>query len=237
MNRLAGRVDTMEEPMGSSLLKNVPLFDGMGDDALENILRTTIRKTFAKDTILVQENEPGETLYMIISGKVKVTNVGKDGKEVILAVLDKGEFFGEMALLDEEPRSATVVAMKKTEMLLLRRREFLELLEQNTEILTNLLATISRRLRDANSQIRSLALLDVLGRIAKLLLQIALKEGRRLLDGSIVFRRPTHQEIASMVGTSRETVSRMIGDLHRDGHIRISGKDIIIRENLTESIR
>ncbi len=221
--------------MDVGILKTVPLFLGMTDAALDDIRRLTVRKSISKDTILVQENELGDCMYMIMEGKVKVTNVGSDGKEVILSVLGPGDFFGEMALLDEEPRSATVVTLEATEMLLLRRKDFHSLLEQNRELLSNLLSTISQRLRHANAQIRSLALLDVLGRIAKLLLEIASKEGRKLLDGSVVFRRPTHQEIASMVGTSRETVSRMIGELSRDGYLRISGKDIIIRDELNKA--
>jgi len=217
------------------MLRQVPLFDGLATDELSNILRQTVRKTYSKDTILVQENDPGETMYMIMSGKVKVSNVGPDGKEVILSVLGPGEYFGEMTLLDDEPRSATVVTLEPTEMLLLRRRDFMSLLENNVGMLSALLATLSKRLRHANSQIRSLALLDVLGRIAKLLLEIADKDGRKLLDGTVVFRRPTHQEIASMVGTSRETVSRMIGELSRSNLIKISGKDIIIRDDLTKA--
>ncbi len=221
--------------MDRSILERVPLFSGLSDEALDNLIQATSRRTYPKDTTLVEENESGETLYMILSGRCKVTNIGPDGKEVILSVLGQSEFFGEMSLLDEEPRSANVVTMEKTEMMLLRRKEFRSLLESNSEILSRLLAVLSGRLRHANAQIRSLALLDVLGRIARLLLETAQKEGRKLLDGSIVFRRPTHQEIASMVGTSRETVSRMIGDLSRDGYIKISGKDIIIKEKMEEA--
>ncbi|MDJ0839613.1 MAG: Crp/Fnr family transcriptional regulator [Acidobacteriota bacterium] len=221
--------------MDLSLIQKVPLFEGLSSEALERLLQATNRKAYPKDATIVEENEVGDTLYMILSGKVKVTNIGPDGKEVILSVLGDGEFFGEMSLLDKEPRSANVVSMEKTEMMLLRRKEFMNLLENNGEILSKLLAVLSSRLRHANAQIRSLALLDVLGRIARLLLDTARKEGRRLLDGSVVFRRPTHQEIASMVGTSRETVSRMIGDLSRDGYIKISGKDIIIKEKMEEA--
>jgi len=221
--------------MDIAVIQKVPLFNGLSQDSLERLVQATTRKTFPKDSIVVEENEVGETLYMILSGKVKVTNIGPDGKEVILSVLSEGEFFGEMALLDREPRSANVVSMEKTEMMLLRRKEFMYLLESNKEILSKLMGVLSGRLRHANAQIRSLALLDVLGRIARLLLETAGKEGRRLLDGSVVFRRPTHQEIASMVGTSRETVSRMIGDLSRDGYIKISGKDIIIKEKMEEA--
>ncbi len=221
--------------MDRKILEKVPLFSGLSDPSLEHLLQATNRKAYPKDSILVEENDPGETLFMILEGRVKVTNIGPDGKEVILSVLGPGEFFGEMSILDEEPRSANVVTMEKTEMMLLRRKEFLSLLENNKEILSKLLSTLSGRLRHANAQIKSLALLDVLGRIARLLLDSAHKEGRKLIDGSVVFRRPTHQEIASMVGTSRETVSRMIGDLSRDGYIKISGKDIIIKEKMEEA--
>ncbi|MCB1051220.1 MAG: Crp/Fnr family transcriptional regulator [Acidobacteria bacterium] len=221
--------------MDISFLEKVPLFHGLDPKLLEHIHQQTIKKTYQKDTILVQEHEAGETMFMILSGKVKVSNVGPDGKEVILSVLGPGEIFGEMSLLDDEPRSANVTTLDQTEMLQLRRRDFINIFESNAEMLGKLLATLSKRLRHANAQIRSLALLDVLGRIAKLLLDLAQKEGRKLLDGSVVFRRPTHQEIASMVGTSRETVSRMIGELARDGYIKISGKDIIIREDMNKA--
>lgn len=220
--------------MDIKILESVPLFKGMSNENLENLVQLTTRKTFPKDTTLVEENEIGDSMYMILSGRVKVANIAQDGKEVILSVLGPGEFFGEMALLDSEPRSATVITLAKTEMMVLRRKDFLQLLE-NKEILSNFLATLSGRLRHANAQIKSLALLDVLGRIARLFLDLAKKEGRKLLDGSIVFRRPTHQEIASMVGTSRETVSRMIGDLSRDDYIKISGKDIIIKEGMDKA--
>jgi len=116
----------------------------------------------------------------------------------------------------------------------IHRADFLEMLEQNGQMMKKFMVILANRLRHANDQIKSLALLDVLGRIAKLLLELAEKEGVRLVDGSVVFRRPTHQEIASMVGTSRETVSRMISDLNKNRLITISGKDIIVRKEMWE---
>ena len=171
---------------------------------------------------------------MILEGKVKVTGEGQDGKEVILSFLGTGEFFGELALVDDEPRSATVTAVEPTTVLILHRTDFLSLLEENGQMMKKFMTILSKRLRHANDQIKSLALLDVLGRIAKLMLDMAEKEGVKLLDGSVVFRRPTHQEIASMVGTSRETVSRMIGELNKNRYITISGKDIIVRKEMRE---
>jgi CRP-like cAMP-binding protein len=220
--------------MDDKLLASVPLFDGFTPEDRSVILSKTQTKTYAKDAVLVHENDKGDVFFLLLSGKVKVTSEGPDGKEVILSFLGAGEFFGEMALLDEDPRSATVTALEATEVMKLSRLDFLKLLSENQNMMQNFLAALSRRLRHANDQIKSLALLDVLGRIAKILLDFAQKDGVKLLDGSIVFRRPTHQEIASMVGTSRETVSRMIGELNRTGHITISGKDIIVRKEMLE---
>jgi len=220
--------------MDLEFLSSVPLFEGFETDDLEHILQLSTRKEYAKERILVHENELGETFFLILSGKVKVSGEGQDGKEVILSFLGPGEFFGELALVDQEPRSATVSAVEKTVVLQIHRADFLEMLEQNGQMMKKFMVILANRLRHANDQIKSLALLDVLGRIAKLLLELAEKEGVRLVDGSVVFRRPTHQEIASMVGTSRETVSRMISDLNKNRLITISGKDIIVRKEMWE---
>ena len=220
--------------MGFELLASVPLFDGFEADDLARILKLTSRKEFGKERVLVHENDSGESFFMILEGKVKVTGEGQDGKEVILSFLGTGEFFGELALVDDEPRSATVTAVEPTTVLILHRTDFLSLLEENGQMMKKFMTILSKRLRHANDQIKSLALLDVLGRIAKLMLDMAEKEGVKLLDGSVVFRRPTHQEIASMVGTSRETVSRMIGELNKNRYITISGKDIIVRKEMRE---
>jgi len=220
--------------MDLELLARVPLFDGFVDDDLKHILKLTSRKEFGKERVLVHENDSGESFFMILKGKVKVTGEGQDGKEVILSFLGSGEFFGELTLVDDEPRSATVTAVEPTVVLILHRNDFLSLLETNGQMMKKFMTILSKRLRHANDQIKSLALLDVLGRIAKLMLDMAEKEGVKLLDGSVVFRRPTHQEIASMVGTSRETVSRMIGELNKNRYITISGKDIIVRKEMRD---
>ena len=220
--------------MDFEFLASVPLFGGFEKEDLQNILKLCTRKEFGKERVLVHENDLGETFFLILSGKVKVSAEGQDGREVILSFLGPGEFFGELALVDHEPRSATVSAIEKTTVLMIHRVDFLSLLEHNGQMMRRFLVIFSNRLRHANDQIKSLALLDVLGRIAKLMLDMAEKDGVKLLDGSVVFRRPTHQEIASMVGTSRETVSRMIGELSKKSYITISGKDIIVRKEMWE---
>ncbi len=206
----------------------------MDEGDLDSLLAVATRRKFPKDSVIFFEHDPGDSLFMILSGRVKVTILSDDGREIILSVLGEKDFFGEMSLLDNEPRSATAIAMEDTEVVILHQREFLSIVEKRPRVLVLLLAVLSSRLRKANHQIGSLALLDVYGRVASVLLEMAKEDGTRLKDGRICFRRPTHQEIANMIGATRETVSRMISDLHRQGYIEISGKNVIIQGQFTK---
>jgi len=216
------------------LFREVSLFADLEDADLESLIAVATRRKFPKDSVIFFEHDPGESLFVILSGRVKVTILSDDGREIILSVLGEKDFFGEMSLLDNEPRSATAIAMEDTEVVILHQREFLSIVEKRPRILVLLLAVLSSRLRKANHQIGSLALLDVYGRVASVLLDMAKESGVRLKDGRICFRRPTHQEIANMIGATRETVSRMISDLHRQGYIEISGKNVIIQGQFTK---
>ena len=171
---------------------------------------------------------------MILSGRIKVTILSDDGREIILSMLSEHDFFGEMSLLDDEPRSATAIALSETEILVLHQRDFLSIVEKRPRVLVNLLSVLSSRLRKANQQIGNLALHDVYGRVARILLEMASEDGSRQSNGRVVFRRPTHQEIANMIGATRETVSRMISDLNKQGYIEIAGKNVIIQDALTK---
>ena len=175
------------------------------------------------------ENEPGDTLYMVAEGRVKVTILGDDGREIILSVLGPGEFFGEMALLDNEPRSATTIAAEDSELVSVARADFESVLSHNPGIMGSLIKVLTARLRHANHQISTLALLDVYGRVARVIVDMAREEGRRLKDGRIAFRRATHQEIANRIGTTRETVTRMLKDLERQGLIHVEGKELVVQ--------
>ncbi len=218
--------------VSTELFRRVPLFSGLEDDDLQSLISATTRRKFPKDGVVFFEHDLGDALFMIVSGRVKVTILSDDGREIILAVLSDGDFFGEMSLLDNEPRSATAIAMHDTEMVVLHQRDFLSIVEKRPRVAINLLAVLSSRLRKANQQIGNLALHDVYGRVARILLEMASETGKRGEDGRVAFRRPTHQEIANMIGATRETVSRMISDLHRQGFIEISGKDVIIQDAL-----
>lgn len=210
-------------------LKSVPLFSRLGEPALESILRLTRRRRFRKDDTIFHEKEAGDTLFVILHGRVKVAIFGDDGKEVTLSTLSEGDFFGELALLDQEPRSASVVAEEDCELLSLNRDDFMRALEQDGGLSAALIQALAQRLRKANHQISTLALLDVYGRVARVIAELAEEEGRRLKDGRVVVRRPTHLEIAHRIGSSRETVTRMMRDLEENGFIETQGREIFLR--------
>ena len=211
------------------LLRTVPIFSELGEPDIGSLARLATRRRFPRDTVVFFENEEGDTFFMIVEGRIKVTILGDDGREIILSVLGPGDFFGEMALLDNEPRSATTIAVEETELLTLQRADFQSVLTDNRSITSALIKVLTTRLRRANHQISTLALLDVYGRVARVILDMAREEGKRLKDGRIAFRRATHQEIANRIGTTRETVTRMLKDLERQGLIHVDGKEIVLQ--------
>ena len=220
--------------VSAELFRQVPLFAGLEDEDLESLIAVANRRKYPKDGVIFFENDVGDALFMILSGRVKVTILSDDGREIILAMLSDANFFGEMSLLDNEPRSATAIALQETEMVVLHQRDFLSIVEKRPRVLINLLSVLSSRLGKANQQIGNLALHDVYGRVARILLEMASEDGTRQADGRVTFRRPTHKEIANMIGATRETVSRMISDLHRQGYIEIAGKNVIIQDALAK---
>ena len=212
----------------TDILQQIPLFSSLNESELEAIDRVSITKIFPKEKIILLEDEEGDTLFIIINGKVKVTTYSESGKEVIFSILNAGDFFGEMSLLDGKPRSATVVSMEDAQIQLIRRTEFYRLLENHPRIALRLLEELASRLRKADERIESLSILDVTGRIAGILLQLA--EDRGIINNSEVMikSRPTHQELANMVGTTRETVTRVLKQLEDKSYIMMAGKDVTI---------
>jgi CRP-like cAMP-binding protein len=213
------------------LLRTVPIFAEVGEPDIEKLVHLATRKRYPKDGVVFFENEAGDSLFMIAEGRIKVTILGDDGREIILSMLAAGDFFGEMALLDNDPRSATAIAAEDAELLCLNRGDFDGVLAQNPSIMAGLIKVLTARLRHANHQISTLALLDVYGRVARVIVEMAREDGRRLKDGRISFHRPTHQEIANRIGTTRETVTRMLKDIQRQGLIHVAGKEIVVEQN------
>ncbi len=216
------------------LLKGVDLFSALDDSQLNVLADMAFSKTYEKDeTILLEDDESNQSFFIISSGQVKVFISGLEGKEAILAFLKEGEFFGEMSLLDGDPRSASVKAVEPSELVTIRREDFLKELMNLPELAMTLLVEMSKRLRKANRQISSLALMTVYGRIAATILQLMEEQGMRtkLKDGSsvvVIHNRPSQQQIAEMSGTTRETVSRVLGNLQKKGSIALSGKDLYV---------
>jgi CRP-like cAMP-binding protein len=211
------------------LLRSVPIFSELTEADFQSLAKVANRRRYPKDSVVFFENEEGDFFFMILEGRIKVTILGDDGREVILSLLGAGDFFGEMALLDNEPRSATAIAVEDTELLSLHRNDFQNVLSDNRSITVGLIKVLTARLRRANHQISTLALLDVYGRVARVIVDMAREEGRRLKDGRIAFRRATHQEIANRIGTTRETVTRMLKDLERQGLIHVEGREIVVQ--------
>ncbi len=207
------------------VLKKVPLFALLPEEELKAFAVLARERSFPKSSIILSQGDQGDALFLIAGGQVKVVIIHEDGREVILSVLGIGDFFGEMALLDNEPRSAHVVAMTDATLLQLRRDDFQARLRSSPDIAIALLRELSQRLRRADETISSLVLLDVNGRIAHLLLQLADEEG-----GEKITRRLTHATLGQMVGASRETVSRTIRSLVIRGIITMSRREITLKD-------
>jgi len=212
------------------MLKNIPLFSSLSDSELTAIEKVALKKTFPKNTILFSEGDKTDSLYIICDGKVKVTINDNEGKELILSMLGPGEYFGEMALLDDKPRSASVMTKETTELLIISKNDFMNIFSSNP-IAFNLLKCLTNRLREANNKIESLGLLDVYGRVARVLNQFAKSQK----DKMVIEEKLTHQEIANMIGSSREMVSLILKELSTGGYITIDKKLITINKKLPYS--
>ncbi|MEW6750903.1 MAG: Crp/Fnr family transcriptional regulator [Candidatus Latescibacterota bacterium] len=215
----------------ASFLRRVSLFEGLSEKELKALAAVTVSRSFGRDSFIILAEEEGDTLFVIREGQVKVSILSADGREVILSLLGPGSVFGELSLLDGKPRSANVVATEDTALIMLRRADFLQLIRRVPQIGIALLAELASRLRRTDRQIEGLALLDVTGRISDTLLQLAADRGVETAEGVSIQSRPTHQELANMSGTTRETVSRVLKRLETQGYIACHGRTItILRE-------
>jgi CRP-like cAMP-binding protein len=206
-------------------LATVPLFNGLDRSELEKFAEVTREKSYPKGSVILFEDDPGDSLFVVREGRVKVVLIGEDGREVILGVLGVGEYFGELSLIDDRPRSAHVIAMEDSNLLVLRREDFRKRVESSPSVAWMLLTELSRRLRRADDKIGGLVLLDVPGRIARLLLDLADESGTNAIEKTL-----THQTIAQMIGASRETVSRAMKDFQDAGWITVERRRIALAD-------
>jgi len=210
------------------LLKTVSLFWDLDKTELGYISDKMVSKKFESGNLIFLEESEGKNLFFVIEGSVKVTRLSKDGREVILAMLNAGDFFGEMSLLDGEARSANVIALEKTEVLSLNRDDFLIVLHDYPKIAIQLLKEMTSRLRKSDRQIVSLSLSDAEKRIALCIVRFADEQGV-IKNGQVTIPKiPIQQDIANMAGTSRETVSRAMSLLTEEKYIERNGKELKI---------
>lgn len=204
--------------------KDIPLFSGLSEADHALLTQVAVRRSYPRHTLLLQEGDPGERFYLLRKGRAKVYLGNADGREVILAFLGPGDFLGEMALVDEEPCSANVMVLEESEFVSIGKSEFQKVLASSPSMAANLVKALSRRVREANQQIESLALNDVKARVEQALRGLAEKEGGEL----VIPARVTHRDIASMVGASREVVTRIFRSLEETGVVRVAGRRITL---------
>lgn len=209
----------------AEFLGTVPLFRELDRDALRSFAEITREHRYGKGTMIVSEGDPGEALYIVRAGEVKVVLTAEDGREVILGVLGVGAHFGELSLIDGRPRSAHVIATQTSSLLILRRADFRRQVEAQPAVAWALLLELSRRLRQADGTIGSLVLLDVPGRVARVLVEHATPG-----QPATLVKPLTHQVIAHMVGASRETVSRAMSEFQEQGWISVVRRKVTITD-------
>lgn len=215
--------------LNPKILKSVPLFSLFSDAQLNQLLTCVQHRSYPRNAFILRAGEETDALYIVLSGRVKVLIPDEEGREVILSIIGPQEYFGEMGLLDDQVRSASVETLEACEMLRLSRAGFTNILKDNFELAMLIIRNLVKRLREADRKIESLALIDVYGRVARLLIDMA-----KNVDGKwVVEQSPPKQEIARMIGASREMVSRVVKDLHRKGLIRAEKRRIYVLDKLS----
>jgi CRP/FNR family transcriptional regulator, cyclic AMP receptor protein len=220
-----------------AVFRRVALFANLDPAQLQSLSRVAHARRFAAGETVVRESEAGDQFFVIVRGEVKVYVDSPDGREVVLTHLQAGEFFGEMALFEGGPRSASVATLGECEVVALGRDDFLAALAGDFGLTRRILQTLCARLRRSNEVIESLALQDVGGRLARYLVRLADSSGQQPVDGYYAVRRPTHQEIANSIGATRETVTRMLKQFEDRKLIRIKGSTVWVPADVPPGAR
>lgn len=212
--------------MGNSIefLKRVSLFANLDDQDLEKILKLSDKRSYKKDNIVLYSGGRGIEIYIILEGKVKVSLEDENSKEIILKILQEGDFFGEMSLFGDSKISANVETLTHCEFLVIHQDDIKNLVLEEPGVAIKLLSDLSNRLRSTNELLRSIVFDDVKQRVLKILLD----PSRNIIEGKNTksIERPTVKVIAAMAGTTRESASRVLNELHREGHIRLTKDEI-----------
>lgn len=216
------------------LIRRVPLFANISEQHAEAMANAVTKRRYKRGELIVEQGKKSNTLYIVLSGRARVLTSHTGGREVILATLGQGDYIGEMSLIDKEPHSATVRAEMQTDVLLLSSAEFNRCMPDVHSVAFNVLRGLTQRLRRADRNIQSLALMDVYGRVARVLIESAMPD----LSGQLIIREKiSRQDIAKMVGASREMVSRVMKDLEERGFIEtLEHGSLLIKDRLAATV-
>jgi CRP-like cAMP-binding protein len=212
----------------TDFLKQVPIFSDLDEESLKIVANSGVLHSYKKDSLILSEEDAGNALFVIAQGKVKVVRSDSEDKEVILAILNSSDFFGEMALLDGLNRSANVIAMEDSKLFIIQRSEFLNLLRKYPDVSIALLQELSTRLRASSMKIKALSLKDAEGKVATVLLQLADDLGKIRHGVVEIEKLPFQHELANMAGTSRETISRTLHSFAKKGLVELDGSKLRI---------
>jgi CRP-like cAMP-binding protein len=217
-----------------ALLAQSALFRGCTAQAIDDLARRLQVRSRPAGSVLVAQDEPGDALFILAAGRVKVALFGENGRELTLSILQPGDFFGEMSLIDNRPRSANVVALDDTTFLALTREGFRAHLAAHPQTALNIMAELTGRLRRADETIAQLALHDVESRLSRTLLRLAREDGEQGDGGLVLKKRPTQQDLANMVGSCRETISRTFTSMIKRGLLVPKGRALVLTRQLLD---
>lgn len=214
-----------------ALLRSAPLFAGLDDDTWHSLSRRLETRRLARGEHLFREGDPGDALHVITDGKVKICRNAADGRENVVAILGPGDLVGELAIFDSQPRGATAIAVVDCTLATLGESGFRAWLGEHPAVAVEMLRVLAVRLRQTNEAMADLVFTDVPGRIAKTLLNLAERFGERSGDGVRVSHDLTQEELAQLVGASRETVNKALADFAGRGWIRLDGRAVVLLES------
>ena len=209
-------------------LTGVPIFSSLKEEYLDELLVITNRKQYKKNEVIFHEGDPGNVLFIIKSGSVKIALNDSEGKETILNILCEHDYFGEMSLIDGVFRSATVSAIEETEAIIIYREKFITLIRENTDIVLDMVTILCRRLRKTNEKVANLTFFDAYGKVAKVLLDLIEVKGVKDSKQIVIDTPLSRQELASMSGITRMTLNRILNEFQIRGCIKLDGKKIAI---------
>jgi CRP/FNR family transcriptional regulator, cyclic AMP receptor protein len=211
-------------------IRRVPLFRDFADDEAAAVAATVTDRHYGKHQFIVREGDPGDTFFILVKGSISVCRIAPDGRETILSILKEGDFFGEMSMFDSSLRSASIKTLTEVEVGAIRQADFLILLDRNPRIGRSLVIALSERLRAANALIAATTSQDIRARLASLLLNLGDQFGERVDNGTRITLRLTNQEMANMIGTTRETVNRTLNRFWDDKLVDMRTAHVVIVE-------